>query len=297
MALDSIGGLVIIELKLDVSRSLADLQAIRYAAFCSTMTVDNLIELSAEFEGSTKEAANQRICDFLEMDEAPELNSRPRIILAAGSIDDQELTSSVLWLRSFGIDISCLELTPYQLSNSELILVPRTIIPIPEAKEYLVNIQQKEASQIMKAREMSVYSKLLMAISTQFNNLEAQFKASSEPSVRYLYLKTDSTRVHYAWQIRKRESVLEVGVYFETYDLGGNLQLVNIIESNASIVQKDVDLDLKIERFGKKSAKASFQLPLKSDILSSDNVAKAADTMKILLDRTWPLLEPIVKDL
>lgn len=295
LALDSMGALVVVELKLDASRSLADLQAIRYAAFCSTMTIDNLIGVFAEFEDITADEATKRICDFLNVDEAPELNSRPRIILAAGSIDDQELTSSVLWLRSFGVDISCLELTPYQLSNSEIVLVPRTIIPIPEAKEYLVNVQQKEAYQIMKEREMSEYSKLLMAISQKFNDLGARFKANSAPSIRYLYLKTDSLRVHYSWQIKKRESILEVGVYFETYDLESNLELLDIIKSNESVVRKDVDLDLKIERFGKKSAKAAYILPLKSDILSSDNVAEAADIMKILIDRTWPLLEPIVK--
>jgi hypothetical protein len=72
-----------------------------------------------------------------------ELGDRPRIILAAGSIDDQELTSTVLWLRGFDIDISCVELTPYRLSGS-IILVPRTIIPIPEARDYQIRVQRKE---------------------------------------------------------------------------------------------------------------------------------------------------------
>jgi hypothetical protein len=296
LAIDASGGLVVIEIKLDANRSLADLQAIRYAAFCSAMTIDNLIGIYAKFEGLSGEAASQRICDFLDVNEAPELNNRPRIILAAGSIEDQELTSSVLWLRSFGMDISCVELTPYRLSNAEIILVPRTIIPIPEAKEYLVNIQQKEVSQIIQTREQSEYSKLLMAIAQEFNNLGAQFTANNKPIVRYLYLDTSTSRVHYAWQIRKREAALEVGVYFESLDLKRNLELLDLMLSNETSIRKDTNLEFKIERFGKISAKAAFRLPLLSDIPSGDNVKRAADTMKMLIDRTWPLLGPLVKE-
>jgi len=297
LALDLDGALVIIELKLDVSRSLADLQAIRYAAFCSTMTMDNIIEMLADFEDVTKEEASRKICDFLNVIDLPELNNRPRIILAAGSIDDQEMTSTVLWLRSFGIDVSCVELTPYRMpSSTQVILVPRIIIPIPEAREYIISMQKKEVSQIMQTRETSEYSKLLQKISQEFNNLGTRFVANSETSGRYIYLKTSTPRVHYAWMIRKRESVLEVGVFFETNDLEENLKLLDFIKSNESSIRKDIDLEFKIERFGKKSAEAAFQLPLTSDTLKSDNAKKAADIMKILTDRTWPLLEKIVKE-
>lgn len=145
LALDSDGMLVIIELKLDISRTLADLQAIRYAAFCSTMTMADVVGLFAKAEKITKENAETKIREFLlvEGDELPDLGDKPRIILAAGSIDDQELTSTVIWLRKFEIDISCVELTPYRMSGS-IVLVPRTIIPIPEARDYEIQVQRKE---------------------------------------------------------------------------------------------------------------------------------------------------------
>ena len=58
-------------------------------------------------EKITKENAEAKIREFLlvEGDELPDLGDKPRIILAAGSIDDQELTSTVIWLRKFEIDI------------------------------------------------------------------------------------------------------------------------------------------------------------------------------------------------
>lgn len=144
LALDSAGKLAIIELKRDVSRSLADLQAIRYAAFCSTMTFEKVVSLYALFAQIDKEAAKKKIQDFVGDPDFSAIDNKPRIILAAGSFDDQEVTSCVLWLRSFGVDISCVEITPYQMANdNRIILVPRVIIPLPEAQAYIVGAEKK----------------------------------------------------------------------------------------------------------------------------------------------------------
>lgn len=45
-------------------KSLADLQAIRYAAFCSTMTMDDVLALLAKFENSGKENASENYVRF-----------------------------------------------------------------------------------------------------------------------------------------------------------------------------------------------------------------------------------------
>ncbi len=146
---DSKGVLVVIELKLDINRSLADQQAIRYAAFCSTMKMEDIVALLAKRLNVTPEGASTRICEFLGVDELPNLGNHPRIILAAGSLDDPELTSCVLWLRTFGVDISCAELTPYRLPiSSQIILVPRIIIPLPEAIDYVISVEQKDAAEV-----------------------------------------------------------------------------------------------------------------------------------------------------
>jgi hypothetical protein len=143
------GTLVVIELKLDANRSLADQQAIRYAAFCSTMKMEDIVELLAKRIEVDPEDASAKICEFLGVDELPNLGNHPRIILAAGSLDDQELTSTVLWLRTFRVDISCIELTPYRLpKTSQIILVPRIIIPLPEAIDYVISVEQKDASEV-----------------------------------------------------------------------------------------------------------------------------------------------------
>jgi hypothetical protein len=109
LALDRDGKLVIIELKRDAAKSLADLQAIRYAAFCSTLTFEDVVSLYSQFADFTAEKASETIQEFVKKPEF-KLDNKPRIILAAGGFDDQELTSCVLWLRNFGVDISCVEI-------------------------------------------------------------------------------------------------------------------------------------------------------------------------------------------
>ena len=81
LALDKAGKLVIVELKRDVAGSLADLQAIRYAAFCSTMTLDDVVSLYAEFVKKDEEAARQTIVEFVDDASFSELDEQPRIIL------------------------------------------------------------------------------------------------------------------------------------------------------------------------------------------------------------------------
>jgi hypothetical protein len=148
LALDDKGKLVIIELKRDAAGSHADLQAIRYAAFCSTMRFEEMVNLYAHFakKGGIEEA-RQDILGFVGDPGFSELDNKPRIILAAGGFDDPEITSCVLWLRKCGIDISCVEITPYRMPDNRIVLAPRVIIPLPEAEDYMVRVEEKEAQQ------------------------------------------------------------------------------------------------------------------------------------------------------
>ena len=137
------------------------------------MTMDQAVSALAAFQKCSEDEATQKILGFLEAEELPELDNQPRIILAAGSLDDEELTSTVLWLRSFGVDITCVEMKPYQLPDSgTLVLVPQVIIPLPEAKNFLVRVEQKQVAQIKKAKEATAIGKLWEAIAAHFDGAD-----------------------------------------------------------------------------------------------------------------------------
>lgn len=291
LALDSDGFLVIAELKLDANRSLADQQAIRYAAFCSTMTMNDIVTTYADFINSSLEEASEKICEFLEVDELPELGNSPRIILAAGSFDDRELTSCVLWLRNFKIDISCVELTPYRMLNSsQIILVPRIIIPVPEIKSHQIEVERKEALQLERAKQKSQLKRLWQAISNEFNTLGNQFGSISASSGQYQQIRFGELRNHYEWIIWKRDACLGVALHFEGPDKDENLRLLNLIKAEEESIRKDIDLEFRAE-LARKWAQVEFRIPYEGDYPNPTIAPEAARLMKTLIERTWPLIE------
>src|SRR4051794_12756598 len=127
LALDVAGQLVVIELKRDTSGARQDLQALRYAAFSSNLTLEDLLDMYARHHGSTGDpvtradvmaAFDQHVSegslDGIDNDD------RPRMILVAKNFQP-EVTATVLWLReAWRMDISCVQLVPYMVNGSVL---------------------------------------------------------------------------------------------------------------------------------------------------------------------------------
>ena len=156
LALDVAGRVVVIELKRDASGARQDLQALRYAAYSATLTLDDLFDLYvahhsrpgalvAREDARTAFEAHVVAGGLEGVDE----DTRPRIVLLAKSFAI-EVTATVLWLiESYGMDITCVELVPYKVGD-QLLLSSSVRIPLPEASEYTVkrdHKRQKAASE------------------------------------------------------------------------------------------------------------------------------------------------------
>lgn len=150
LAIDTKGNLVVIELKRDGFAGYADLQAIRYAAMVSSMTLAKLIPYYISYQKkytSTLEVDAEKVMEEIKEFVSDgvgfeELSSRPRIILCSEDFS-QELTTSVLWLNQCGLDITCVRIKPHVVGH-HIIVIPTIIIPIQEAKQYLIEVQEKE---------------------------------------------------------------------------------------------------------------------------------------------------------
>ena len=143
LALDSEGNLVVIELKRTQTGDHSELQAIRYAAMVSNLKPEDVIEAHRKYLDVEQQEAERRIRDHLSNTEAGEIETqRPRIILASAGFST-ELTTSVLWLRDGGMDISCVRLQLYQ-SGDGLLLDTSQVIPLPEAADYMVKVREGE---------------------------------------------------------------------------------------------------------------------------------------------------------
>jgi hypothetical protein len=121
LAIDRNGNLVVVELKRDSHAGYADLQAIRYAAMVSTMTIEKLLPYYLQYqqkylgiEDPSEEQARTNIIEFVSDDNFQELSNKPRIILCSEDFS-QEITTTVLWLNANGLDISCIKIKPHQV--------------------------------------------------------------------------------------------------------------------------------------------------------------------------------------
>ena len=156
LALDRSGNLVVIELKRDSAAGYADLQAIRYAAMVSSMTIEILIPYYVSYrknyyaETLSETEAKDQLVEFIESDSFTELSNKPRMILCSEGFS-QEITATVLWLRDSDIDISCVKITPYKV-DEQIIIVPKVVIPLEEAKQYLIDIKRKEEEREQSGR-------------------------------------------------------------------------------------------------------------------------------------------------
>lgn len=165
LALDRAGKLVVIELKRDKADQETDLQALKYASFCSTLTAEDIQQLYREFhderteDNLSPEEVGERFTGFIDTDEAVttadngfaefELDDKPRVILAAGDFGT-EITSPVLWLRQeYGLNISCIRISAYE-RNETYLVQGQQIIPVPETEKYMTKRREKDEEQNKK---------------------------------------------------------------------------------------------------------------------------------------------------
>lgn len=162
LGIDKDANLVVIELKRTDSGDHMELQALRYASMISTMSFEKCITIFQNYmdtRGIEKDAKDE-LMSFLEW-ETPlenEFASNVKIVLASADFS-KELTTSVMWLISKGIDITCVKLSPYTFKN-ELLLDINQIIPLPEAESYLVKIKEKTTERqiaIQSSRDKTKY--------------------------------------------------------------------------------------------------------------------------------------------
>jgi hypothetical protein len=154
LCLSKDAGLVVVEIKRTEDGGHMELQAIRYAAMVSSMTLDQVIQAYARTQGGEMDAARSDILDFLQLDseEEAELTGEVRIVLVSADFST-ELTTAVLWLNRHDLDITCIRLRPYRM-GSEVLIDATQIIPLPESADYEVKMraQEKEKKKVVSAR-------------------------------------------------------------------------------------------------------------------------------------------------
>ena len=157
LAIDKQANIVVIELKRTEDGGHMELQAVRYAAMVSTLTLEQAVRAFGRYLKSRNDPRNPLtvILDFLGWDEEiPDdgFGQEVRIVLASAEFS-KELTTTVLWLREQNIDIRCVRIQPYG-DRDNVLLDVQQVVPLPEAEDYQIRIQRK-TSERREARKSS----------------------------------------------------------------------------------------------------------------------------------------------
>ena len=159
LAVDRSGELVVIELKRDDSGSDTHWQAIKYASYLHSASVDDVVEMLSKFGEVTEDEARQTLIQHTDSDEnLDRLNKSQRIILGSHRFAP-EVTSAALWLNEQARKnlVTCIQMMPYKDSNSDtLYLQTNTIIPTPGAEEYQIGVGNRSGDEIGIARRKNV---------------------------------------------------------------------------------------------------------------------------------------------
>lgn len=155
LGIDRTGTLVVIELKRDDDGGHMELQAIRYAAMVSRMTFQRAVKTYQAYLNKNGDSTDARatILKFLRLSEPPHDDAvlDVRIVLVSADFA-KELTTAVLWLREWELDIRCVKVKPYADGDGTILEVQQ-VVPLPEAAEYQVSIREEAISRREAARE------------------------------------------------------------------------------------------------------------------------------------------------
>lgn len=148
LALDKSGQLVVIENKLDDTGKDVVWQSLKYAAYCSSLTKAQVVDVYQQYLDRYCDGGNAagNILSFLDTEDMSELalnkGSGQRIIMVAAKFR-KEVTSTALWLLNHGLRVQCFKATLYSYDATPLLDL-KQIIPVPEAAEYMIGISSKE---------------------------------------------------------------------------------------------------------------------------------------------------------
>lgn len=183
LALDKSGALVIIENKLDDSGRDVVWQALKYAAYCSTLSKTQVVDVYQRFldkQGGGQDAKSL-ICEFLGKEEFDEVALNhgidQRLIMVAAEFR-KEVTSAAIWLLKHGVRVQCFKATPYQ-DGQDLFLSIGQLIPLPEAEELMIGIAEKEVEE--QTVERSQAKRHQLRVDFWHQTLESLEKISPNP--------------------------------------------------------------------------------------------------------------------
>ena len=269
LALDKEGNLVIIENKLDDTGKDVTWQAIKYAAYCSTLTKDEIRNIFQSYIDKYLPGRNavELLMEFYDDAEYTEivLNQRmtQRIMMIAANFR-KEVTSTVLWLMNFKIHVKCFKATPYEF-NGQYFLTLDQIIPTKDAQDYVISMTNKAQEEISTEEEVKTRHKIRLKFWAVFlSQIKGKSKLfqNSSPTKDH-WLVAGNTGITYAtFNLVLTKSDAGVQLNFGRTSQIENKILFDSLALHKTTIEANFGEALDWERMDdKKSSRVSFYRP------------------------------------
>lgn len=255
LAIDKQGRLVIIENKLDDSGKDVTWQAIKYAAYCSSLAREDVVRIAQDFfdEELPGRDAVAVISDFLGVEnlEGVQINegASQRVFMIATHLR-KEVTATALWLANFGLDVRCFKLSPFTL-GTQLFLTIEQVIPVPEAQDFMIGVSRKmkEEEQTRSARTRSdglkkdFWVAVLQGLSERGVRTFEKTKATER---QFISKATGLQATSYELVIGKSEA--RMSLYINTGDSGRSDQIFDFLLAQKSTIETSFEGKLTWDR-------------------------------------------------
>lgn len=226
LCLDRDATLVVVEIKRTEDGGHMELQAIRYAAMVSSMTLDQAVAAHAKYLGGdpaeAEVKARNAVAEFLNVEsiEEAELVDEVRIVLVSADFSS-EITTSVMWLNKRGLDVRCIRLCPYKMGDKVLVDATQ-IIPLPEAADYEVKLrEQTQETKKLRSKRQDTFKRFwsqFIELSSQHSDLFASRSTTTDHWLSAgigragfnitVSLTEDRARVECYWRVGKNNAAL-----------------------------------------------------------------------------------------
>lgn len=143
----------------------------------------------------------------------------------------EETLAAVLWLRDNGLDITCIKLEPYKVEG-KIAVKSEIIIPLPEAKDFMIQTEQKKIKTKKLSRTQEEFKKFWDQMLIKLNEAKPGITKRKYCLANFMGIPIGIGGIHFEWLFRGKPSQeFLVALHFEKNKYEENLKLLNYFRS------------------------------------------------------------------
>ena len=261
LALDKQGALVIIENKIKKDKNVL-WQGLRYASYFSGFSKANIADIYQEYLDKTESGANakKRISEFMGDKDFEDimLNTgvTQRIILIAPEFT-KEVKHAALWLLNFKINLQCFRATAFSEKGGESFLNIEQIIPIQDAKEFMIGIAEKAQddieNQAKQRAHQKMYQEFWSKLIQEMNDTDSSLYQNISPITRH-WINAGSGVSGITFNFGVTKTDCQAGLYIGRSEKRENDLVFDKLHGSKSVIEEKFGASLEWLRLDEKNA-------------------------------------------